>query len=249
MHPAFPNHPSRAKPRIAASLNLTDPPAGTIPAALNRLNYREPTMMVHARTLLRPFQVLRDEGWRVLAFKALGQLGYRRLLLLQRDLAWPVPDLPAACPITVHRLTPADLGEYLTLHDLADGSRIRQRFAAGHACFAARRQGRLVFTCWLARRRVHIDYLGRDLSLAADEAYSFDALTCPTQRGQGIAPAMSAVLLRHCREAGLRRLIRCTLPENRPALRAHDKAGFRPYAVIGYVRLFGWRHNFLRPLG
>jgi L-amino acid N-acyltransferase YncA len=56
---------------------------------------------------------------------------------------------------------------------------------------------------------------------------------------------MSAELLRRFRDEGCPRALRGTLPENLAALRAHAKAGFQTYALMGRIKIGPWRHDFL----
>lgn len=86
--------------------------------------------------------------------------------------------------------------------------------------------------------------LGRDLPLAASEAYQFDAYTLPEVRGMGIAPALSVAFLGHLRDEACVDAIRLTFPWNVAALRSHAKSGYRVTAVVRCLRLGPWRYVF-----
>lgn len=192
--------------------------------------------------------VLRDEGPRIFWFKLLGTLGwYRRLILLERPLAQAVPDFAARLPIHIDELHESERDAYAAFRAGAEPARLAARFRSGNQCFVVRHQGRIVSACWAARGRVRVEFLECDIQAAAGEVYFFDAFTLPSYRGMGIAPALCLHQLRYFREAGLDRAVRATAPENEPALRAHAKSGFRPYAVIGRLKIGPWRRVFHRP--
>lgn len=197
-----------------------------------------------ASRLQRAWLVLREEGVRSFWFKLLGDLGYRRLYLLQGSLTEPIAPLPAALPITFDWLKPSELGEYMAMQPERTKQLFADRLARGHRCLTVRSHGRLVGGMWAAQQHAWIAYLEREVPLGDGEVYAFDAFTLPEFRGQGIAPALSTELIRRSQAAGCRRAIRATSPENQPALRAHAKAGFHPYARIGYVKLGPWRRDF-----
>jgi ribosomal protein S18 acetylase RimI-like enzyme len=178
--------------------------------------------------LQRVWQVLRREGIRSFLFKLLDVLGYRRLFLLGRSLAEPIPDVQTALPLTMNWLTNADSAEYFALRPSADADQIA--------------------VTWAAASRAWTGYLEHELPLAPGEVYLFDAYTDPAFRGHGIAPAMSTELLRRFRGEDSRRAIRGTWPENEAALRAHAKAGFQPYAIIRCIKLGPWRGVWQREL-
>jgi GNAT superfamily N-acetyltransferase len=200
-------------------------------------------------SLQRVWQVLRTEGPRTFWFKLLGGLGYRRLYLLEHSLAEPLlaaPPWPAG--LTLAWLERGELDEYVALRTFFTAEDIVARLDNGDLCLSARLNGRLVGAMWACVNRPRVQFLQREVPLAPGDVYLFDAFVIPSARGQSIAPLLSHELLRHFQQAGYRRAIRGTSPENAPALRAHAKAGFQPYARIGQVRLGRWHYDFCRPL-
>ena len=196
----------------------------------------------------RALAVLRDEGFPVFWFKLLSALGvYRRLFILARPLAEPIGEFVPEVPVVVGMLTRAEVDAYVALRPEAESAAIVGRFDSGCLCFVARHEGRAVGACWIATGRAYSAHLACDLPLSAGDAYLFDAYTLPAYRGRGVAPALCAHQLRYCRDAGWRRAIRATSPENRAALRAHAKSGFRAAAVIGRVMIGSWRRFFSHP--
>ena len=197
-------------------------------------------------TLERASEILREEGVRSLWFKILGETVYRRLLLLERPLQDPIPEATARVPIVMSLLQKTEMDEYLEFRAEMDVSEVQSQLDAGHWCFVARSQGRMVATSWAATNRAWLDYLSCELRLAPDEIYAYDSFTEPASRGQNLGPALTAEKLRYFQAAGYRRLV-CTIsPENRASLRADAKTGYRPYGTIGYVKIGPWRRDFYR---
>ena len=198
--------------------------------------------------LTRAVGVLRDEGVRAFGLKLLSAAGvYRRLAMLERPLTQPIAEFTPGIAISVAVLGDDELEDYFAFRPDAEQPRVTDRVRSGDMCFVARHEGRIVSACWVAKRRMYAEFLRCDIVPSPDEAYFFDAFTLPPYRGRDIAPALCAHQLRHFREAGLRRAIRATIPENAPALRAHGKNGFRPYGMLTSVGLGPWRRSFFRP--
>ena len=203
--------------------------------------------MKSGNAVRRAIVVLRSEGLESFWFKLLGEIGYRRLLLLERPLAQPISDFTPGLPVRIDTLKESEVRDYLAFRPETGHLRIMEALQSGQTCFVARHESRIVSAGWIAGRRARIDYLGCELELAANEAYLFDAFTLPAYRGQGIAPALCLQQLRHLRQAGYGRAIRGTVPENKSALHAHAKSGFRPVALMGTLRIGPWRKNIRRP--
>jgi RimJ/RimL family protein N-acetyltransferase len=74
----------------------------------------------------------------------------------------------------------------------------------------------------------------------------YESFTSPEARGHNIPAVGVTHMTRHLRDAGYRRLVAIVLPENRPALRHAEKAGWRPIGTIGRVTLGPWSWVFCR---
>jgi GNAT superfamily N-acetyltransferase len=179
-------------------------------------------------------------------FATCGRIAYRRLVLLERRLDEPIVDVAALVPVEIGLLERAEIADHARLVPGTDPVDIRARLEAGQWCFVARLQGRLVCARWAATGRIRVDYLACDLDLAADEAYSYGLYTDPAFRGHGVSPAASVAMLRHLRAAGFRRVVAAILPENRASLRSVAKTGYRPYGLMGRVKLGPWTRHFHR---
>jgi GNAT superfamily N-acetyltransferase len=180
-------------------------------------------------------------------------LFYRRLLLLERSLVQPVPEIPASVPLDFGRLDRSEIGKYLTFHPGEGHTEIERRLDRGDVCFLAHSQGRIVGAVWATRDCPFVRYLHTELTIAPDEVYFYDRYTAPDLRGRGIAPALDRYVFDLNRDAldfdrapRVRRAIVAIIPENRASLRARAKTGFHVFGRVGYVQLGPWRRHFRR---
>jgi RimJ/RimL family protein N-acetyltransferase len=109
-------------------------------------------------------------------------------------------------------------------------------------------EGQIVSSAWASYKRILVEYLEREISLGQDEVYAYDVFTAPPFRGKNISPVRSAWMLQHFREAGYKRVIGFIVPENESSLRTSRKVGYRPFAVMGYIKLGPFRRDFLHYL-
>jgi ribosomal protein S18 acetylase RimI-like enzyme/2-polyprenyl-3-methyl-5-hydroxy-6-metoxy-1,4-benzoquinol methylase len=185
-------------------------------------------------------QVARDEGPRRLWLKAWGEHGYRRLVLVELP-----PGVPASTPF-------GDGGEGLDPGALRDGEvpvrpggrkeEVRARLAAGHTCFAVRRDGVVVATCWVARGALRSEHLGLELPLQHGEALLYEVYTAPSARSQGVATAMLAQLARVLRADGVHRILALVDPENDEGRSLFTRLGFRRAGTVRSAGLGGRRY-------
>jgi len=211
-------------------------------AVTRRPPYRRPRF----QTLKRAAEIWREEGPKGLWFKTLGETIYRRAVLFERPLTESGLRVTTSLPVTVGLLDKTEVDEYLSFRPGAHPSEVRSRLEAGHLCFVARHEGRIVSAAWIATGRVWVDYLAREVRLAADEAYLYESFTSPESRGQNIPAVRATYEAQHFREAGYRRLVAVIMPENKPALRHAEKAGWQPFGMLGYIKLGPWRWDFCR---
>lgn len=68
------------------------------------------------------------------------------------------------------------------------------RLRAGHACFAARRDGRVLAATWVAVGPVRVDHLRREFRPPPGEVYLFDGFTPAGCRGRRLAAAIVAAV-------------------------------------------------------
>jgi hypothetical protein len=140
-------------------------------------------------------------------------------------------------------LDSADAEAYRALR-ADDGAELTRRLADGDRCFGAWLDGRLVSVRWFSSGSAWIEYLDLRVPLRPDELYMYDLYTAPDLRGRSVSRASAAGWQEVLAAEGVRRLVGSVLPENRPVLRATEKAGWRVVGRIGYVRLGPWRREF-----
>jgi GNAT superfamily N-acetyltransferase len=201
------------------------------------------------RLLRRSAEVLRWEGIRGLAYKALGKTIYRHVVLLELDLERFDADPRARTPIEVRRLGEQDLAPYLALLANEREDEIRQRWTAGHIGFAAWQEERLVSASWFSPRDGWIPEIQHRLELKRGQIYGYGSYTAPDFRGKNIAPARTAGAYRRLRADGYESVVVFVLPENRSNFRVTSKLGFRRVGVAGVVRLGLFCVRFIRAYG
>jgi ribosomal protein S18 acetylase RimI-like enzyme len=189
------------------------------------------------RIATRGLEILRERGWRSLVFLVLADLGYRRLLLLERDLSEPLPAIEAKIPLDFSVLTPDELGEYLVFHDEDPRHELEARFGRGDECFVARSQGQIVCANWAATNEHTMRFVRYRLRIATGEVYVYDSFTLPAFRGRGVAPALAVHMIEHFRRAGLARATTLIEPENAANLRARAKSGYRVCGRIACLKV------------
>jgi RimJ/RimL family protein N-acetyltransferase len=191
-------------------------------------------------------KVFREEGVKNLGIKILRDTVAHWELLWERPLDAPPVDVTPKVPVQIEVLDRADVAQYCAFRPDARLADICQRLASGQWCFIARYQGQIVHADWIATGRVWLDSLAYELRLAPDDVYSYDSFTTPEFRGQRIAPARSVYMQRAMREAGYKRIVMTTLPDNQVSIRVHVGVGYRRLGTIGYVQFGPWRWHFCR---
>jgi GNAT superfamily N-acetyltransferase len=172
---------------------------------------------------------------------------YRRLILRERPLSQPFPDIAARVPVCVRLLAAGEIDAYMAFRPDQSIAEVRRRLDEGQQCFAVWHDRRIIHAAWAVTGRARIEYLSTEITLAPDEVYWYDVFTSPAFRGLGAAAARMIEMMRCFRDRGYRRLFAAILPENRSGLRLDEKAGWsRRIGVIGYVGLGPWRHVFCR---
>ena len=194
----------------------------------------------------RAVGALRRDGLEAFAYKVASEAGFRRVLLLARPLDEPIADVVPTLPVEFASLGKDDIDDYLALRPDADRARIAAHLASGWNCHVLRHEGRIVSACWRADPPYWSSYLERTMPIADGDAYLTDAWTDAGYRGHALAHVLCLHQLRDLREKGFRSALRGTVPENRSALRAHAKSGFRPVAMLGRIRIGPWRRHFRR---
>ena len=172
---------------------------------------------------------------------------YRRLILRERPLSQPFPDVSARVSVCVRLLASGEIDAYMAFRPDQSIAEIRRRLDERQQCFAVWHDGRIVHAAWAVIGRARIEYLSTEITLAPGEVWSYDVFTSPAFRGLGASPARMLEMMQYFRGHGYRRLFATILPENRASFRPGEKVGWdRLIGVIGYVGLGPWRHVFWR---
>jgi len=174
---------------------------------------------------------------------------YRRVVVVERSLDTALPALDAGIEVEWRLLAERDLPAYWAFRPRVPERIARERLAGGDRCAVAWRDGRIVHCMWATRERGHSPYLRRDLLLAPDQVYLFDAHTAPAYRGYALALAAHGYLFRHCRAEGARRAVGIVAIENPLGARMVAKAGYARVGLYACLRLGPWQHDWQRAWG
>lgn len=181
----------------------------------------------------RVWRILRTEGLRPLVFRTLGELGYRRVLLLERELP-PPDDTPFPPEVRYTVLTSERFPDFLAISQTCDEAKARGRLAAGHLCQLGYVDGEPASCCWLAfpGQRIDIDYLGIAAELGASHGYIYELYVRPADRRTGLVHVGFQDRIGIFRERGVQHVAAVAMPENQLGLDHALAAGFR---VVGGI--------------
>lgn len=94
---------------------------------------------------------------------------------------------------------------------------------------------------WCATGYGPVPYLGRQLVLAADEVFIFDAYTSPPYRGHNLFMAKFAHIFRVTRDAGYRRNSGVVAVENKTSMTILRRLGCEAIGLYSSIGLGPWR--------
>lgn len=194
------------------------------------------------QVVTRSRAIIRQDGWVALCFRVLGELCYRRVLVVVKDLAPPLTPPDPRC----RWLGLADLPALCKAQPRADPADVMQRLDQGDRCAIFVEDGRIVSVLWVSLREAGSSYLGDAIPLGPEEAYYHSTYTLPEARGRGIfttlGNSIDAVLYRD----GIRRITQWLMPDNRLAYGPVFRRQFRPVGYLGWFRLGARRWRFRR---
>jgi hypothetical protein len=196
--------------------------------------------MTHSRLLRRSLETLREGGLAALLWQTLATAGARRLQIharpAERQPARPVPG------VGVRALTAGDAAAYRVLgpEPQLSEAEFSRRLRAGHRCFGAWRQNRLIAVHWLAFGEARISYLGVSLTLGSNVGYDYEAYTAPPERRRGVGNLLGAAARAAAAASGKPVVLAGILPENRGGA-AFIAPWSRNVGTVTSVRLGRWR--------
>jgi ribosomal protein S18 acetylase RimI-like enzyme len=186
------------------------------------------------------------EGTRGFVYRTLALIGYRTVGRYQRALDAPIELASAQIPIEIGRLTAEHVGEYVAFRRGATPLQFLSRLEEGHCCYAARHDGQLASTAWVAERSAWVEALGQHISLDQGEMYIFDAFTLSDYRGQHIQPRIVSTILLDFKAAGFRQAVSLIAPYNRSNIIVRERAGFRRTGAINCIKAGSLSWTFFR---
>ena len=128
----------------------------------------------------RAREVLRSEGLSPLFFKTVGELGYRRVRMLARELelleAGPFPP-----GVRYELLTSDRFDDFAAISQSCDEAEARRRLDAGQLCQIGYVDGEPASCCWLALagQPVTISYLGIEATPSPGYGYVYELYVAP----------------------------------------------------------------------
>jgi GNAT superfamily N-acetyltransferase len=196
---------------------------------------------------VRAIEVSQAEGLPGLALRVLGELGYRRMILMERPFDLTMADVDSRADVVFRQADAADADELGGLIRHAGPDVVRRRLAAGHICWIGLLDGRIVQCCWIGIGRARIDYLDAELVLPPGVGYLYDLYTAPELRGLGLHRTMYPHIFRSFASWNPLAVCAAFHLENRMH-RIFERLGFRTVATIGYIGIAGWRKLFYKPV-
>ena len=193
----------------------------------------------------RAREILRHHGVKSLWFRALDKAGYRRVILFERLLDEPIPEMVSAIPVTTSLLKTDEIAEYLPLRPGQTAQETLERLKKGHKCFVLRSSNVIAHACWAGIGTARMEYLDCEVRLADTTGYLYGSFTAGQFRKLNLATVAYLEMARHFRDLGFRRLVAVVVPHNRAALGPVRKAGYHRLGVIRSVKIGSWRsHQF-----
>jgi ribosomal protein S18 acetylase RimI-like enzyme len=116
-----------------------------------------------------------------------------------------------------------------------------ERFKAGHLCFIAEKNGKIVNYIWVCFHEAYIDELERKIRIGSDSAYRYDAYTYPEYRGMGIFPIVLVKAADSLFQNGIKEIYDLVSADNFSSLRSYQKIGSRKMGEITLMKLLSLR--------
>jgi GNAT superfamily N-acetyltransferase len=193
-------------------------------------------------TWRRASELAREGGIRAIWFTILGELCYRRVEIREHVLDKAEDYDVDAAKLSIEQLNAADVEQYNAFREPSDPDSAQRRMLAGHHCFIARHEDKIVCASWGATRNATIRYLSAPIALTPEEAYAYDLFTAPEWRQKGIATAVTRALHNFYRDEGKRRVLRVIVPESHAAMTG--TLGYHSIGMMGFLGVGSFRWNF-----
>jgi hypothetical protein len=190
--------------------------------------------------------VSRQTGFRHLFIKGLKTIRYflwwsttlfkfQAVIENARRLTAPVPGL---------EMELADSGNQEGLQDFsleATPKQVLERFALGHKCIVARKDGRIVFNGWIGVNKIRLRFLGKTFSLRPDTAYFYDIRTDRNYQGGKVFPAFVSHARDYCLERNIISAFMFVDPKSGLPVRAYSRmVGVEKIYLVRFRRRLGY---------
>jgi RimJ/RimL family protein N-acetyltransferase len=231
-------HPSKAVPSV--QLNWCSSSPSTVPPPVAR--------STRLRTLLRReglTGILRRFPNRI----ARDSFGAARATVLESRLAGPLEPVHAEPDLLIRPMDQSDLKRFRQPESLITERRIADfaaRLKSGRRASVALCAGQASGYAWFSRQAEIDARCGIEISLGADEGYTYDGFIFPAFRRRGIYAQLLLSCLDWLQKEGCRRAYAIVFSDNTASLNAHCQVGFRPYGQMSYNKIFNfrWRRKY-----
>ncbi|MEA2508282.1 MAG: hypothetical protein QOG21_364 [Actinomycetota bacterium] len=159
------------------------------------------------------------------------------LVVLQRPAGGSGADIPG---FSIREARDEDAAAYERDIGTDLAATVNQRLASsGSSCWIALSGGRIVHGSWVATKSAWVGEADRFFMVPPGDAYIYESFTAPEIRGQGVYPAVLAIVSARLAARGISRLWIAAETTNHSSLRAIQKAGFTRSFEIGVRRRWG----------
>jgi hypothetical protein len=167
--------------------------------------------------LRRGARALREDGLgRELLWRALAEVGYRRLWVIIRPLAGSEHPWPA--DLELRELTTENVPAYRAARPDTPEMEVLRRLRRGFTCALLYRGAAIVAGRWASVGVAEVDYLGLEIELPHGFLHHFDGFTVATEQRHGHQTVLREMMLDQAFRAGHCTQIYMVHPENHVAV-------------------------------
>ena len=159
------------------------------------------------------------------------------------DVAAPRPRLELEAGLTLRRGGESDLDLLAQLPTISTDD-ARRRLAGRNALWLVLDGEQPLFACWIFRDETPVIAApGGEMTLGDDTLCLEDSVTAAAARGRGVAPGAWTSIADGLAREGVRELITKVEVQNIASRRAVEKVGFRPVALMHFLRIGPWERT------
>jgi ribosomal protein S18 acetylase RimI-like enzyme len=176
----------------------------------------------------------------------------RMATVFERSLDDAFPEYPPSIPIIVREITQEDIDRFRQPQSLLREHRVAEfaeRLKTGRVGVIALADDRVAGYAWLSQGTELDRWLGIEVSMQEGEGYLLDMFIFPHFRRHRIYPSLQLHRFNCLRRLGCRIAYGIVAANNFPALKWHERLGFRGLRQIGYMKIMGMKRYVNRPLG